>query len=124
MVPIWTGKGYMLFVLPAAGLACKLSPDGTLERFGQRGAGPGKFGVPVWIVADRAGNYLVCDKLKSVVIIFDKDLKFVREFGTLGIREAYLVGPNVIEMDGDGKLYLGQTGNRGISVYRVVSDNN
>ena len=114
-------EGNMLFVLPPAGRACKLSPDGKLEMFGKRGNGPGKFGIPGWIVADRAGNYLVCDRLKNVVIIFDKELQFVKEFGSLGIREAYLWGPVVIEMDGDGKLYLGQTGSRGISVYMVSS---
>lgn len=116
-------EGNMIFVLPVTGRACRLSPDGNLEMFGKRGSGPGKFGVPGWILADKAGNYLVCDRLKSVVMIFDKELKFVKEFGSLGIREAYLVGPTAMDMDADGKLYVGQTGRRGISVY-MVSDIN
>jgi hypothetical protein len=114
--------GNMIFVLPVFGRACKLSPDGTLEMFGKRGNGPGKFGIPGWIVADRAGNYLVCDRLKNIVIIFNKELKFVKEFGALGKRETYLAVPVVMEMDGDGKLYIGQVGRRGINVYWIESE--
>ena len=111
--------GNMLFVLPVAGKACRLSPDGRLDMFGNRGSGPGKFGVPGWVVPDRNGNYLVCDKLRSMVLIFNKELRYVKEFGSTGVRDAYLAGPSVMALDGEGKLYVGQMAARGIHVYRI-----
>ena len=112
-------RGNMIFVIPVTGRGCRLSPEGTATQFGKRGSAPGKFGIPSGIVADDAGNYLVSDKLRGVVLIFNNDLKFVSEFSSFGGRDDYLVGPSTMDMDGDGKLYVGQTAGRGVHVYRL-----
>jgi hypothetical protein len=116
-------EGNMLFVLPVSGKACRLSPDGTAEQFGKRGSGPGKLGVPSAIARDSAGNYLVADKLRCVILVYDKEMKFITEFGSLGVRGAYMYGPNVMEMGADGKLYVGQVATRGVNVYQISGNN-
>ena len=88
-------------------------------QFGKRGSGVGKFGVPGWIVADDAGNYLVADKLRGSILVFTPDLKFSKEFSSVGSREAYLAGPSVMAMGADGRLYVGQTSRRGVNVYQL-----
>lgn len=113
-------KGNMVFVLPVAGKACRLSPDGKVEIFGRRGNGAGKFGVPGGVAADKAGNYFVSDKLRNVVIVFDSKLDFVLEFNSLGQNEAYMTGPSIMEMDDEGRLYVGQISNKGVNVYQVT----
>ena len=115
-------EGNMLFVLPTTGQACKLSPDGTIEQFGKRGSGPGKLGVPSAIVRDSAGNYLVADKLRRIILVYDKEQKFMTEFGSLGVRDAYMFGPDVMELGADGKLYVGQVARRGINVYQISNN--
>jgi hypothetical protein len=108
-------EGNVLFVLPVLGRAGRISTDGSVQLFGKRGNGHGKFGVPGGITADRAGNYLVSDKLRNVVIMFDKDLEYVMEFN------AALTGPTVMDVDGDGKLYVALAGSRGVNVYRLIN---
>jgi sugar lactone lactonase YvrE len=115
-------KGNMLFVLPVAGKACQLTPEGKIELFGRRGNGAGKFGVPGGIAADKAGNYFVSDKLRNVVIVFDSKLNFVLEFNSLGQSEAYMTGPSIMDIDGAGRLYVGQISNRGVNVYQVTNN--
>jgi hypothetical protein len=116
------GEGNMLFTLPVTAKACKLSPDGTVAMFGKRGSAPGKFGVPSGIVADKSGNYLVSDKLRCVILVFDSDFKFVKEFGYPGKKPDRLLGPSVMAFGAEGKLYVGQLGKRGVNVYRVSSN--
>jgi sugar lactone lactonase YvrE len=115
--------GNMLFVLPVTGKAARLSPEGVITQFGKRGSGPGKLGVPSAIVGDKDGNYLVCDKLRGRVLIYGKDLGFIKEFNYLGGRDSRLVTPSVMAMSDDGELYVGQAPRRGVNVFRVVSEN-
>jgi hypothetical protein len=113
-------KGNMLFTISAIGTACRLSPDGKPDEFGKRGSGPGKFGVPAGIAADKAGNLLVTDKLRGVVLIFDKDLKFLREFGIRGLRPGNLIVPNEITVDiTANRVYVSQMRRRGVNIYQL-----
>jgi hypothetical protein len=47
--------------------------------------------------------------------MFDKDLEYVMEFN------AALTGPTVMDVDGDGKLYVALAGSRGVNVYRLIN---
>ena len=74
--------------------AFQLSPDKKLASFGRSGSAPGRFGVVAGIVTDSRGNVLVADKLKSVVMVFDKNFDFLTEFGYRGSRPENLVVPD------------------------------
>lgn len=112
------GQGNVLFTVQPLFRAYVLSPEGDLRSFGTRGSAPGKFNVVSGIARDDVGNYYVADILKSAVLVFDPEFRFVREFGYRGGAEWNLVAPEEIEI-GAGKLYVSQHARRGVSVFRI-----
>jgi DNA-binding beta-propeller fold protein YncE len=114
------GQGNILFTIPEIFLAFTLSPDGKLESFGAAGSAPGKFSLIGGIVSDDRGYIYVADRGKNVIIVFDKELQFQGEFGYRGTRPENLIGPeNLGFQSHEGKLYVSQLRNRGISVFRI-----
>jgi hypothetical protein len=112
-------EGNILFTLPNKGLSYRLAADGTLASFGRRGSGPGRYGVPWAVAVDRMGNIFVCDKLRCVVLVFDKTLKYVYEFGFRGLGPGNLIVPIAIEIGDNDRAYVGQLLSRGVSVYKL-----
>jgi len=115
-------EGNMLFTIPILFKANILSPDGSLKSFGKPGGAPGRFNILGGMVADRQGNYLVADKLKSAIIVFDKDLKFIKEFGYRGDKPSNLIVPEDLAIDEKDRIYVSQGRNRGVSVFRLTYD--
>ena len=115
------GKGTMYFTLPVPARAYTVSPEGVLRTFGKRGGAPGRFGVPFGIEADEEGNIYIADKLKSVVMIFDKDFKFIRQFGGWGRREHNLISPSGLVILRD-QVLVSQIGRMGVSVFRLSNE--
>lgn len=115
--------GNMLFTVPVLFKAFVVSPAGKLEAsFGKAGSAPGMFGVVSGIVADDFGNYLVVERLRSVVMVFDKEFRFLREFGYRGNKPGNLILPNDLALGNSGKLYVTQVKNRGVSVFSLAYD--
>jgi len=112
-------EGNMLFTIPVKFAAFVLSPDGEYIKFGRAGGAPGKFNNVAGIVADDQGYYYVADKLKSAILIFDKDFNFQLEFGYRGSRPENLNGPRNLALDSQGRLYVSQLG-KGISVFQIT----
>jgi len=112
-------QGNMLFTIPVKFSAFVLSPDGEYIQFGRPGGAPGKFNNVGGIVADDQGYYYVADKLKSAILIFDKDFQFQLEFGYRGSRPGNLNGPRNLALDSQGRLYVSQLG-KGISVFQIT----
>jgi len=112
--------GNMLFTVPVLFRALKLTPAGKVSGFGRPGSAPGRFGVVGGIVADDQGYYYVADRLKSVVLIFDKDFTFQTEFGYRGFKSQNLIGPRNLGLDQNGRLYVSQLSNRGVSVFKIT----
>ena len=112
--------GNMLFTIPPYFLAFKLSPDRKIVAFGRPGSAPGRFGIVGGIVADGSDHYYVADRLRSVVLIFDKDFNFLKEFGYRGFRSDNLMGPNDLALDSKGRLYVSQVRDRGVSVFQIT----
>jgi hypothetical protein len=94
-----------------------LTLDGTLKPFGQRGNGPGRFNVISGIASDERYLY-VTDLLKSVVLVFNRDLKFVTEFGYRGDDPSSLNSPTDIAAAG-GQVYVSQYARKGVSVFKM-----
>jgi hypothetical protein len=110
----------VFFTVPVLFKAYKYSPDRKLTWFGKPGSAPGKFGVVAGIAADNWGNLLVVDKLKCVVMVFDKNFNFLVEFGYRGARPENLMVPDDIAVDRRGQLYVTQGRKRGISVFALA----
>ena len=111
--------GSFLFTVPAIARAYRLSGDGTIKAVGKRGSAPGRFGVISGIAADTAGNVLVADTLRCVVLVFDKEFRFIKEFGARGFKPGYLIGPSDIAVDTENRVYVSQLRKRGVSVFQL-----
>lgn len=111
-------NGDVLFTIQPLFRAYVLSPDGVLRGFGVRGSAPGKFNIVAGIARDERGYYYVSDLLKSAVLVFDKDFRWVKEFGFRTNKPGALVAP-VDVAAGDGKVFVSQFANRGVSVFSV-----
>ena len=72
------------------------------------------------IVADAQGYYYIADRLKSVVLIFNPQLKFQTEFGYRGRQPHNLISPGELGLDTKGRLYIAQLGYRGVSVFKIT----
>ncbi len=115
------GGGNILFTNSALARVYRVSVDGTLRSFGQRGSSPGKFGVPADVVTDTTGKYLlVADTLRCVILVFDKDFRFITEFGMRGYNPSNLVGPMYMAVDSKNRVYVSQLRNRGVNVYQIA----
>jgi DNA-binding beta-propeller fold protein YncE len=113
------GQGNVLFTVQPLFKAYVLSPEGELKTFGTRGSAPGKFNVVSGIARDDAGNYYVADILKSAVLVFDPEFRFLREFGYRGGGESNLSAPEDLEI-GAGNLFVSQHARQGVSVFRIA----
>ena len=113
------GDGSMLFTIPVLFTAYRLYPDGKMASFGRPGSAPGKFNLVRGIALDSQGNYLVVDRLKSTVMIFDGNFKYVTQFGYRGFRRENLMAPDDVAVDASGRVYVTQNARRGVNVYMV-----
>ena len=115
--------GGFLFTIPATARAYVISPDGKQRVFGKRGSAPGRFGVVTGIAVDRDGNILVVDKLRCVVMIFERtNFALLKEFGNRGFKPGNLIGPDDILIDNQNRAYVSSLRKRGISVYQLSND--
>jgi hypothetical protein len=112
--------GNMLFTLPVLFKAFLVSPDESVRQFGTPGSSAGKFGVVSGIVADDQGNYLVADKLRHVVMVFDPSFELITEIGFEAGRQS-LVRPTTLAIGNAGRLYVTQARDRGVSVYSLTN---
>jgi hypothetical protein len=113
-------EGNVFFTVPVLFKVYKLTPQRTLTYFGRPGSAPGRFGVVAGVAADSRGNILVADRLKCVVMAFDKDFNFLAEFGYRGSRPDNLIVPDQIAIDGRDRVYVTQGRRRGVSVFALT----
>jgi len=112
--------GVIYFTVPVIFSAFRLSTDGKLAIFGKPGSAPGRFNIAGGIVADDRGYIYVADRLKSAVLIFDRDFKFLHEFGYRGRRPHNMIAPNDLGLDTQGRLYVSQLASIGVSVFNIT----
>lgn len=113
-------EGSIFLTMPVLFTVYKYSPEGRLTSFGRPGSAPGRFGIVAGIASDSRGNLFVADKLKSVVMVFDKDFNFLIEFGHRGLKPANLIVPDDIAIDRRDRVYVSQARRRGVSVFSLA----
>jgi len=113
-------EGNILMTVPVLFRACILSPDGKINWFGKPGSTPGKFNVVAGIARDSKGNYLIVDKLKCAVMVFDKGFNFINQFGYRGYKPGNFIAPDDIAVDNGDRIYITQVGKRGVSVFKLT----
>jgi len=112
--------GTIYFTAGTISAAFRYTPDGTLDQWGVPGGAPSKFGVVAGIQPDSQGNIFISDRLRCVVMMFDKDLNYVMEFGYRGDSPDSLIVPDDIAIDEQNhKLYVSQAANMGVSVFSL-----
>jgi len=114
--------GSFIFSVPAAAKLFVVSPDGSTKVFGKRGSATGRFGVITGVAEDRDGNILVVDKLRTVVMVFDRNFVLLKEFGRRGMRPGELIAPDDILVDSDNKVYISNLRKRGVVVFQLTSN--
>jgi hypothetical protein len=109
----------VIMTVPVLFRAYILSPDGAVTWFGKPGGAPGRFNIVAGVVRDSKKNYLVVDRLKCAVLVFDRNVNFTKQFGIRGYRPGDLISPNDIAIDNQDRIYVTQMGKRGVSVYAL-----
>jgi hypothetical protein len=87
--------------------------DGTyIESWGEPGAGEGQFRLESGgngygtIAFGQDGGFYVADPGNARIQQFDADREFVRAWGSFGTGDGQFVLPHVIELDGEGNVYV------------------
>jgi DNA-binding beta-propeller fold protein YncE len=62
----------------------------------------------------------VVDRLKSAVMVFDKNFNFLVQFGSRGLRPDGLIVPDDIAIDSNDRIYVTQGRKRGVSVFKLT----
>jgi DNA-binding beta-propeller fold protein YncE len=100
----------------------KVSQSGKVTSFGKPGGAPGMFNVVSGIAVDNDGRIFVTDKLKSVVMVFDRAFKFLTEFGYRGNAPGNLIGPASVALGNNGQVYVTQSLKVGVSVFSITTN--
>lgn len=113
--------GNLLGTIPGLFLAFRVTPEGQLQSFGTRGSSAGKFNIVAGIASDESGHLYVADTLKCAVLVFDKDLKFIDQFGYRGQDDDEgLIAPSELEVGG-GFVFVSQSVG-GVKAFQVLLD--
>ena len=104
-------------------------PPGGAPGGGGRGGGPAgppgsgtpgsTFNRPTDVAWDRAGNIYIADGLGNTnrVAKFDKDGRFIRQWGSTGAENGQFTGVKSLAVDAQGNVYVADAGNKRIQVF-------
>jgi hypothetical protein len=112
--------GTIVFGVPVQFRVHSVAPGGAVRSFGKTGSAAGNFGVLGDVALDADGDIFVSDRQRSVVMVFDRDFRFLREAGRIG-KGGWIARPGALALDPAGKLYVSQVRNRGVAVFTVVT---
>lgn len=113
-------EGSMYFTVPVHFRVYRIASDGQVSSFGKAGSAPGGFGVVSGIAVDGSGNLFVSDKRRHMVMIFDRQFRFLQEFGGYGDKRESLAYPDHLCLDRSGRVYISQVKKKGVSVFQAV----
>jgi hypothetical protein len=105
-------KENVYFSFPLLFHVAVLGPDGKQRGFGEKGSTAGKFNVIANVAVDEDGYVYVADVLKSTVMVFNPEFRYVGQvagiFRPAGILYA------------DGKLFVAQGRSAGVAVFGLI----
>jgi hypothetical protein len=113
-------EGNLLLTAPVLFRAFVISPSGDVQMFGKPGSAPGKFNIAGGIARDPKGNFLVVDRLKGAVLVFDPKFNFITQFASRGYKPGELIFPDSVAVDDRNNVFVTQAGRRGISVFKLT----
>ncbi len=103
---------YRVLVYSQSGELLKQLGDGV------QGTTPGRFGYPTDVVTDKAGNYYVSEYGENDRIqVFDRDGKWLRQWGGHGYAPGEFLRPRALAMDDQERLYVADSCNHRIQVF-------
>ncbi len=113
-------SGKLLFTigkdLPAAPDGVR-APEGTLDRYWNRGHDIGEFNFPTYIAVDKDGNIYVVDTLNFRVQIFSPEGRFLHTFGKVGRAPGQFFRPKGIGIDSEGHIYVADAAFNNIQIF-------
>lgn len=74
---------------------------------------------PRGIALDRAGNIYVVSNLSNMVYVFNREGKQIHSFGGQGDDMGQFMFPNGLHIDSTGRMFITDTINQRVAVYRV-----
>ena len=90
----------------------------TLGRQGMADAAPDRFNQPTDVAVTPSGEFFVSDGYgNSRVVMFSKDGRYLKEWGTKGKGEGQFNLPHAIVLDQDGRIYVGDRENDRVQVF-------
>ena len=110
----------------------KFSPDGEvlmrLGKAGQPGSGPGQLNEPCEVITAPNGDIFVSDGHSGQgndppsgktgrIIKYDKDGKFIQEWGKIGTAPGEFRTPHALAFDSHGRLFVADRGNHRIQIF-------
>ena len=98
-----------LFVVDKAGRIQRLSPDGRAERLVRTPAI--EQGKPTGLALDLEGRLLAADTHYCRVLVFDRDLSFLRAWGAPGPQPGRFMFITGVQQGADGRIYTTDYGN-------------
>lgn len=108
--------GKEMFVpLPMVGQVARVDLNGKLIRiFGVPGGGPTELSFPNACCLNAAGEYVVLDKHRHLIMFFNEEGNYLREIGGAGLAEGWFYHPTSLVCCGDGTMLVGQIYNNRI----------
>ncbi len=103
----------------------KFSPQGkllmTLGKEGVAGAGPDVFNKPSDVLVAPNGDIFVADGHdaggNNRIVKFDKQGKYLGEWGTTGDNDGQFRDPHALAMDSQGRLFVADRGNSRLQIF-------
>lgn len=103
-------------------LVMQFTPEGKLLRSlgtkGEAGEGPARFNQPTDMAITPEGDVFISDGYgNSRIVHFDRNGKFVKAWGKLGVAPGELSLPHSIVVDSKGRLYVADRNNVRVQVF-------
>lgn len=107
--PFISRDGTVYIPNPLIGTIYAYSPDGEfLRHIGMKGSAPGKLTFPADVAEDSEGHILVLDAMRHNVVVYDREGRFISEFGGFGMSNGWFYSPISIAVDPQNRAYIAQ----------------